>query len=168
MANLEIAIDEAAIAAAFGNLANLGSEAQPLFKAWANHLEVRAVTAFKSETAPDGSKWAALNPKYAAYKADYGKGKKQTKPKPKNKTLQWTGGLYSSLASQVTSDGAQVGTNQTVGSYSLGAIHQFGAPRRNIPARPFLPLTPEGALLPEDLDELVALTEEFFANRLNR
>lgn len=124
---------------------------QALYKIWANHLEAVTVNAFKTETAPYGSKWAPLQ-----------ESTKKKKKKRKNQILRETGTLYSTVAARATADGAVVGTNQVVGSYSLGAIHQFGAPRRNIPARPFLPMDAQGQALPQLQAELQELTEEFF------
>lgn len=44
---------------------------------------------------------------------------------------------------------------------SIGPVHQFGDPRRNIPARPFLPITPTGQPdIPQDWeDEIVDIIE---------
>lgn len=149
MSNLEIKITTnlAPLETVLSRLENSST----LYKIWANHLEGLAVQAFKAETAPYGGKWAALQ-----------ESTKQAKKKRKNQILRETGALYSSVAARATSDGAVVGTNQTVGSYALGAIHQFGAPRRNIPARPFLPMDAQGNALPQLQAELQELTEEFF------
>lgn len=173
MANLEIKVDASG---AFRDLefkiANIGV----MYKTWANHLEKRAVLAFKNQTAPDGTPWQALSPAYAAYKNNYGKrvdrlrrrAKKSgeefsdRRGKPKNKILQWTGSLYQSVAASSDAFGARVGSNLAVGSYSLAAIHQFGAPRKNIPARPFLPMDAQGELLSEDQEELQRLAEQYF------
>lgn len=36
-------------------------------------------------------------------------------------------------------EGASVASDRAAGEYSLAAIHQYGAPKRKIPARPFFP-----------------------------
>lgn len=53
----------------------------------------------------------------------------------------------------------EIGLND--GSEHIGAVHQFGSPRRNIPARPFLPINDLGNVdLPsewqDDVTEIVA------------
>jgi phage virion morphogenesis protein len=127
----------------------------PLFKAWANHLEGRTVQAFKSEAAPDGSAWAALKPATVKRKAE------RKSPPSRNKILRDTGRLYDTVAATILPDGVKIGTNQQVGSYSLGAIHQFGAPQRRIPARPFLPMDANEQVLPGDEAELRSLAADW-------
>jgi phage virion morphogenesis protein len=129
-----------------------------LFKAWGQYLERRIVKSFRSETSPAGQKWAPLKP--ATRKR---KGSKTRRPQSRypKKILRDMGDLYQSINSQINPDGVTTGTNRQVGSYSLGAIHQYGAPRAGIPARPFLPIDPQGQLLREDREELIKLTEIF-------
>lgn len=151
MANLKIEIttDLAPLAQVLGKLQN----SQTLYKAWANHLEAVTVQAFQSQSAPyGGGAWTPLKD-----------ATKKRKKKRKNQILRETGTLYNSVAARATPTGAVVGTNQMVGSYSLGAIHQFGAPRRNIPARPFLPMDAQGNALPQLVTELEEITQDFFA-----
>jgi len=150
MANLQIDISLPAIQNAIQ-----GSKAivrlqnpTPLYKAWANYLEELAVRAYQSESAPFGSGWPALKPATQARKR-------------KTTALRESNALYDSTVAQVLPDGAQIGSNQTVGNYSLLAIHQYGAPRRNIPARRVLPLNDDGDLLPQASDELFRLTEDY-------
>ena len=49
-----------------------------------------------------------------------------------------------------------VGSDRTAGSYSLAAIHQLGAPRRGIPARPFFPFR-NGQTMPAARAQVVAV-----------
>jgi len=128
MANLSIQTSTTEILAALRSTA-LGKLENPqqlttLYKLWANAGERVAVQAFRTETAPYGSPWQELSP--ITKKLDAG-GKRRGK-------LRKSGALFDSLAGQVLSDGAQIGTNQVVGAYSLGAIHQFGA---------IVPITPK-------------------------
>jgi phage gpG-like protein len=120
----------------------------PLYKAWGNYLEELAVDAYQSESAPFGSGWPALKPATLARKT-------------KTTALRETNQLYDSTVAQVLPDGAQIGSNLAVGKYSLLAIHQYGAPRANIPARRVLPIDADGDLLPQVEDELFALTEDY-------
>ena len=132
-----------------------------LFAAWGNYLERRTVRAFKQESSPDGQAWTPLRPKTIERKL------RRKSPKSRNKILRDTGALYDSIGTNLLPDGIEFGTNIKVGSYSLGAIHQYGAPRRNIPPRPFLPLDATGQLLPQDAVALQRITEKFIQAKLN-
>ncbi|MDX2273611.1 MAG: phage virion morphogenesis protein [Cyanobacteriota bacterium] len=127
----------------FDRIDNTLRNPQPLYKAWANHLESRVVTAFKQETSPAGQAWPELKPVTIR--------RKSRNSRSINKKLRDTGTLYDSIVARALPDGAVIGTNQRVGSYSLGAIHQYGAPRRRIPPRPFLPVDTQSNLLPRRL-----------------
>ena len=128
----------------------------PLMRAIAQYLDGEARTAIKKETSPDGSKFAALSPKYAARKA-------KDKKTRRNGILQQTGQLLDSIAVESTNDTAILKTNRPVGGYDLGSIHQQGAPRRNIPARPFFPITDSGDLLPDAVEEIQGLISDYFS-----
>lgn len=70
-----------------------------------------------------------------------------------------TGNLRHSFRADIT--GRDTITITTPVKYA--PVHQFGAPSRSIPARPYMPLQPNGRLLQETSAELVELLE----NRLN-
>ncbi len=114
---------------------NLERPTRPLMKAVASFLEGEARTAIKTE--------------------------KRTR---RNGILQQSGQLFDTIAAEATNDTAIVKTNRPVGSYELGSIHQFGAPRRsrNIPARPFFPITDDGDLLPDAVEEIQSLAANYF------
>jgi phage gpG-like protein len=150
VANLKANITNAEIAAALqasNQLAKL-SRPETLYKIWANYLERLAVQAYKGETAPFGSRWAPLKPATLSRKT-------------RETILRDSSNMYDSTVGQVLPDGAQVGSNQRVGEYSLLAIHQFGAPRRGIPARRVLPMDDEGEMLPQAQEELIALARDW-------
>jgi phage gpG-like protein len=96
---------------------------------------------FEAEGAPA---WPELSPAYAARKARRHPGK------PK---LVVSGALMGSLTQKtargaifnLTKEQLEVGTDLTTpdGKWSLGRIHQEGAPRASVPARPMLRLRPE-------------------------
>lgn len=102
---------------------------------------------FKDEAGPDGTTWPELN-KATIEARRKGPGKGEPKP------LRDTGRLFNSLTSQATDIGAIVGTN-----VKYAPTHQFGAPDRNIPARPFLYLTKDetGILAKLLTDPLITL-----------
>ena len=86
---------------------NFERPTRPLMTAIANFLADEARNAIKTQTSPDGSKFAALNPKYAARKA-------KDKNTRRNGILQQSGGLYDSIAAEATNDTANVKTNRPV------------------------------------------------------
>ncbi len=155
MTNLKIGVENLNSS----QLAALEQRAQnptPLLKAWANYLEGLTVEAFQQETAPFGAAWQPLRPATIERKL------RRKSPPSKNRILRDRGTLYDTIAARIDGDAVIIGTNQRVGAYSLGAIHQFGAPRRNIPPRPFLPMDAEGEPLPQVRVELQQLAEDYF------
>ena len=77
---------------------------------------------FEESKAPDGSLWASL---------------KERKDKP----LQETGALKASIQTQLLGQGQAVAGVQIGTHLKYASTHQFG--RDNIPARPFLGISPE-------------------------
>lgn len=154
MANIEVSLPLPAIQNAIQNATVVKrlQNPQPLYKSWALYLERLATNAYAGEKAPFGGAWPALKPATVERKKRLGL---------RRKALQAAGNLYDSTVAQVVSDGAQIGSNQRVGNYSLLAIHQYGAPRRNIPARRVLPVDDDGNLLGEARTELMELTEDY-------
>jgi phage gpG-like protein len=147
---------------------NFDRPTRPLMTAIALFIADEAKIAIETQTSPDGSKFAALNPRYQARKtalfdgsAKIRKGSKVTRP-ARNTILQYSSTMKDSISADATNDTAIVKTNRPVGSYDLGAIHQFGAPRRNIPARSFFPITDQGDLLPDALEEVQGLVANYF------
>lgn len=131
---------------------------QSLFRAWGNYLERETVLAFRQETSPvRGEIWEPLKPQTIKRK------QRRRNPRSLNKILRDTGDLYRSLNMQLQSDGVLFGTSRRVGQYSLGAIHQYGAPRRNIPPRPFLPVDSQGRLYSATERQLIRIFEDFLA-----
>lgn len=156
MANLSIPVTQNEILAQLRavGLAKLDdpSALRTLYKLWANKGEAVAVRAFRSETAPYGGAWEDLAPATL----------RNSRNRNRRGKLRDTGALFDSTVGQVTDDGATVGSNLAVGSYSLLAIHNFGAPRRSIPARPVLPMNDQGEPLPEFIDEIEEITLDWF------
>ena len=150
MAFLEIAIDSREIDAALQKLIAKGSDLSPAMLNIGEYMRGETDANFVNQRSPDGSAFKFLNPKYA---------KQKEKRKGIRSILQFTGDLRSSIAYQLVDNGTGVaiGTNIKTpgGALSLGAIHQFGAPRRNIPARPFF------VIIEENTVELVAIVEDY-------
>ncbi|MBW4652629.1 MAG: phage virion morphogenesis protein [Kaiparowitsia implicata GSE-PSE-MK54-09C] len=182
MANLQANLDDLTpddvLRAAVRNLSNRG----PLYKAWANRVEAVIVTAFKNQAEPyTNTPWPDLTPTYDAYKKgrrrDIARRKRQAKktgtpyrdPRGAPKaggtlTLQYTGALFDSTFARVEGNGVVAGSNLRVGDYSLGAIHQFGAPRAGIRPRRWLPVTDTGEPMPQLVADLVQLTETYLSS----
>lgn len=81
--------------------------------------------------------WPPLSPRTLARRAK--SGRKGTKPLIESATLMRSPRVVSATNASVT-----VGSDRRVGAYSLAAIHQLGAPRARIPARPFFPFFADG------------------------
>lgn len=174
MANIRVEPGDINLAALEAKLKN----PQPLYKAWANKVEQVAVLAFRAKRAPyGGAPWAELTPEYRKRKVGYAASvKRQQKADPtvRNRRgnpkrggsvlLVWTQQLYDTLYARVENDGVVAGAGYKVGTYDLGAIHQFGAPRAAIPARPYMPLTPEGEPMPQLIEDLRELAIDYFAD----
>ena len=156
MANLEVEIANREIEQALSGSLTFLLNPTPLYKAWANYLESVSVKAFRTQTAPFGSKWQSLKPATVARK-------RAKRAKFTRAILRETGTLFNTVNAVVLPDGASVGTNQRVGQYSLGAIHHFGAPKRNIPSRPILPMDIQGDVLPQVVTEIAQITLDYVA-----
>jgi len=159
---IDIDINDAEIQAALNQLAAKLGDLTPFFKDVGETLLNSTRERFRTQTAPDGTAWAALSPAYRA-----------RKPSHKDKPLTLSGVLRGTLTKQVDKDSLRIGTPLT-----YGATHQFGAakgsfgtvtatinaysrrtktgsttvkahtrrmsvPWGNIPARPFLGLSAE-------------------------
>lgn len=129
--DVEIRIDSAQVQALFARLAAAGDDLGPVMADLAEGLLHRTEERFDRQTAPDGSRWPALSPGYAARKRTRG----YTGP-----LLVREGRLRGELRSAWGADFAEVAT----APLAYAALHQFGgtpnmAPGPTaVPARPYL------------------------------
>lgn len=141
--HLTIQVDDAQVLAAHARQA--APDTGPLMPRLGEYLQRSTQQRFKTQTAPDGTPWAPLNPQYA-----------QAKKYNKGKILTLRGYLRRYIHYQVQdANTVAVGSNQ-----KYAAIHQFGGiikPRKGkalafggrllaqveIPARPYLGLSTE-------------------------
>jgi len=139
---LKIEVDDREVLSALAQLQRRAADLRPAMRDIAQALESETEGNFQHERGPGGG-WPALKPATARERRRQGYG--GTSP-----ILQRGGALARSIVSAYDKTSAEVGTNQSTpgGRYSLGAIHQFGAPRRNIPPRPFLPVSDTGQIQP--------------------
>ena len=108
---IDIDINDAEIQAALNQLAAKLGDLTPFFKDVGETLLNSTRERFRTQTAPDGTAWAALSPAYRA-----------RKPSHKDKPLTLSGVLRGTLTKQVDKDSLRIGT-----PLIYGATHQFGA-----------------------------------------
>ncbi len=142
---IEIKIDNKEVESKLLDLAQKSENLRPLMKNIAGVFAYSTEENFKNEGRPD--KWTELS-------------ESTIKQRTKNKQwpgmiLQVSGQLASSVNTYYDNDSAVIGSN-----LEYAAIHQIGGQAgRNksveIPARPYLQLTPE------DFEEILSMTENF-------
>ncbi|MDL0088150.1 phage virion morphogenesis protein [Campylobacter gastrosuis] len=93
--------------------------------------------AFVDESSPFGDKWQELSNKTKEYKKKKGKS---------SKILRDSGNLYSKWEVRSTANSVTVSNNSQNNDFAYGLSHQYGSNKRNIPARPFLPVDKSGNL----------------------
>ena len=143
--SIEIKIDNKEVESKLLDLAQKSENLRPLMKNIAGIFAYSTEENFKNEGRPD--KWTELS-------------ESTIKQRTKNKQwpgmiLQVSGQLASSVNTYYDNDSAVIGSN-----LEYAAIHQLGGQAgRNkaveIPARPYLQLTPE------DFEEILSMTENF-------
>ena len=132
---IDIQINDTALRAALAQLRATTGDLRPVYRDLGEALLNSTRDRFSTFKSPSGAGWASLS-------EDYQKRKKQNK----DKILTLRGHLRGSLDYQVTAQALLVGT--PIRAY--GATHQFGDPRRNIPARPFLGISAHDRTIIED------------------
>lgn len=138
---IEIRADDAELRRGLQRLEAKLGDLTPFFRDIGEALLNSTRERFRSQSAPDGTPWAALSPDYRAHKK-------------KNAALILTlnGYLRGTLNYKAEKDRLRLGT-----PLIYGATHQFGRPEQNIPARPFLGLSDADlAMLHEALREYLA------------
>lgn len=93
--------------------------------------------AFINESSPFGDKWQELSKKTKEDKKKKGKS---------SKILRDSGNLYSNWEVRSTANSVTVSNNSQNNNFAYGLSHQYGSGKRNIPARPFLPVDKNGNL----------------------
>lgn len=145
--DLQLHIGNAAeVKAAFERLEAALTDLTPAFQDIGEALLNSTRERFNRQAGPDGAPWAALSPDYA-----------QRKKKNKDKILTLYGRLRGLLNVRAGPREVRIGT-----PLIYGATHQFGDPRRNLPARPFLGLSSD------DETELLDLLHEHLNRALGR
>ncbi len=133
-ASLDIRVDDADLRRGLRALEAKLGDLTPFFLDIGEALLNSTRERFRSQTAPDGSPWAALTDDYRA-----------RKKKNASLILTLNGYLRGRLGYQAGKDRLRVGTPMI-----YGATHQFGRPEKNIPARPFLGLSEDDTAMIQD------------------
>jgi phage virion morphogenesis protein len=138
---VEVKVSDQAVLDKLAALRRLGADLRPVFLEIGQHLDRSTRERWDRAEAPDGRKWAPLQPSTLA-----------RKKKNADKILVLNAHLRDTLAAQATADSLKFGSNRV-----YAAVHQFGAqkgafglfsivrtrrqvpiPWGDIPARPFL------------------------------
>lgn len=127
MAGASTSIDDREVIEALKRLEQAGGDLTASFTVIGEKLLRTHKERFNQQRDPEGKPWAPLSPKYRA-----------RKKRNQDKTLVLYRYLSGLLRYQVGAGGTrlELGTDRV-----YGATHQFGDPRRNITARPFLGLS---------------------------
>lgn len=161
MTGVRIVVDDEDVVAALGRVIAATGNPEPALRNIGEHLRQTTIDRFETETAPDGTPWAPLNPLYAATKKGRG-------------ILKESGELQREIVYQIAGAGPSaellVGTNRphawihqegaTIRPMSSAAlVFRLGATRIfaksvTIPARPFLGVSEA------DRAEVIAMLQE--------
>lgn len=147
MANLTISIDDAELRKAIDRLYDRMSDLTPAMRDIGEYMLGATRDRFDNETAPDGSKWQALSPRYAARKA-----------KMRNALrgiLTRRGTLRDTIRYKASNSDVVIGSDRP-----YAAIHQLGGQagrgrKATIPARPFLGVSPQ------DQEEIIKILGDY-------
>lgn len=164
-----IEVNNAAVLAALNRLLQEGQDMSPVLHVIGEDIVARAKMRFQTLTAPDGTPWAENKPStiedYVRAKGGYSKKtgnllKKGELLQASKRPLHGKSGTED-LASRIF---ANVNGNAlTVGSSPIyAAMQQFGGKKSefpnlwgDIPARPFLPVTQDGHLYPDEVRSIL-------------
>lgn len=127
MAGAFVEVDARNVELALGKLAAAAGNVRPALVEIGDHMIDWHQQRWDRQVDPDGRRWEALSPRY-----------QRRKKKHKDRILLLDEILRDTLHYQADADSLQFGTSR-----EYGATHQFGDPRRNIPARPFLGISEE-------------------------
>lgn len=128
-ASIRIDIDDKAVRRALQSLLTVADNPRSAFLEIGEFLQIAHDERFSEQVSPEGVPWAPLSPDYLA-----------RKPKNQNLILILDEHLKGELHYQVTGSGPALALEFGT-PLIYGATHQFGAPERNIPERPFLGLS---------------------------
>lgn len=103
--------------------------------------------------------WAPLKPATLARKA---KKKYGSEPLVASGALARSPRVIRTESAGFSDKAVIVGSDRRAGSHSLAGIHQLGAPKANIPARPFFPFDASGRATPTAIARVKEILMRFF------
>jgi phage virion morphogenesis protein len=154
MTQITIDITDSQIQSVLTEAANQLTDLTPIMASIGEYMVGRTRERFDNSTAPDGQKWKnplaqatidAKRRRQSGGTTRTGRSRARTNANPED-ILKDTFLLRDTITYQPTSSSVAIGTPQ-----KYGVHHQYGAPRRNIAARPFLGVNDE------DLREIEAI-----------
>lgn len=104
--------------------------------------------AFEGQSSYDGTPWERLKPSTLKYKKD-------------PRMLYDSGDLQRSLAMGMDGDEVWIGVNASSNGFQYGLSHQFSSEKRNIPARPFLPVDENGEVPQDVIDNILEMLGDY-------
>ena len=141
---IRIDIDTAPVAEAITRLRQRASDLSPFMADAAETLYTITDESFDAQASPAGAPWTPL-------------ASATLRAKRTDKILYESGNLRGSLYADSSATEAHIGIGATAHGYPYGIVHQFGS--RRIPARPFLPLSPDGDLIGDVVEDILSLLE---------
>ena len=174
---ITVEVQDNAVQDALQALAKRVNNMQPMLQAVGEDIMERTKQRFGTSTGPDGQRWqgnsiATIKAMLASARAKKGGTLKNGQLSKKaqaglagKKVLVDTGSLARQF--HVRSDAKSV----TVGNSMIyAAIHQFGGKagkghRVTIPARPFLPVKPDGSLYPQEQASILAAVNDYLLGK---
>lgn len=156
MAGANLILDDSEVRTALGKMQQAGSDLRPALREIGEYLDLSTRQRFDNERDPDGNRWEPLSDttlrnamlrgvsrskssKRRSLRARGGGTKRGAVGALANKRILVVSGmLRDTLRYQLDSHGLRFGTDLI-----YGAPHQFGYPKKGIPARPFLGFSAE-------------------------
>lgn len=178
MSTFSSSINDSAVLTAMDALIKRVNNAQPILQAVGDDIVERSKERFTTSSGPDGQPWAKNSAvTLSRYLAKAGGSFK------KNGSLSKKGEARSAGKKPLIGDsrdlGRQIFAQASDASVTVGvspvyaAIQQFGGTKSNfpklwgdIPARPFLPIKPDGTIYPTDESLIIAQLSKYFAGDL--
>lgn len=141
---MKITVKTDTITPAIGNLRMKLADPEPALLEVGESIAAMATEAFSNPGLRPES-WPPLKPETLARKA---KKKYGSEPLVASGALARSPRVVRTISYSANEHSVVVGSDRRAGSYSLAGIHQLGAPKANIPARPFFPFSADGKATP--------------------
>lgn len=177
--SFEIDVNNSAVLAAFNRLLQAGQDLNPIMHAIGEDIVERAKQRFETSTAPDGTPWAPNSDttlRALLHSNDKNFTKKGAVSARGNKVLVGKKPLIGETKDLSREIHPSYGDNSVTVSASpvYAAMQQFGGKKSefpnlwgDIPARPFLPVTPFGGLYLDEEHEIVKVINAYLQQAID-